>query len=71
VQQIFRSNLEELLGRGERLETLSAAGSALRSESKKYQQQTVYMNRMAAIKKWAPLIIMALMFLFYLWWKLG
>ena len=50
---------------------LSAAGSALRSESKKYQQQTVYMNRMAAIKKWAPLIIMALMFLFYLWWKLG
>eukprot|EP00667_Euglena_gracilis_P021191 EG_transcript_23133 len=70
VQQIFRSNIEEILGRGERLETLSAAGSALRNESKKYQQQTVYMNRMAMIKKWAPLIVMALMLAFYLWWKL-
>eukprot|EP00997_Jenningsia_sp_PLL12_P006863 NODE_3442_length_774_cov_48.067586_g2877_i0.p1 GENE.NODE_3442_length_774_cov_48.067586_g2877_i0~~NODE_3442_length_774_cov_48.067586_g2877_i0.p1 ORF type:complete len:156 (-),score=45.04 NODE_3442_length_774_cov_48.067586_g2877_i0:307-741(-) len=71
VQQIFRSNLEEILGRGEKLETLNAHSSALRSESKKYQEKAVMLNRISMLKTYAPLVAIFLMIVIYLYWKLS
>eukprot|EP00993_Chasmostoma_nieuportense_P003553 NODE_4262_length_817_cov_12.875362_g4104_i0.p1 GENE.NODE_4262_length_817_cov_12.875362_g4104_i0~~NODE_4262_length_817_cov_12.875362_g4104_i0.p1 ORF type:complete len:231 (-),score=63.07 NODE_4262_length_817_cov_12.875362_g4104_i0:123-761(-) len=70
VHQIFRSNIEEILGRGEKLETLSEHSSALRDVSKQYRSKAVHMNTMALLKKWAPLVLMLVVVAGYLYWKL-
>eukprot|EP01004_Peranema_trichophorum_P008121 NODE_6881_length_832_cov_78.338505_g6281_i0.p1 GENE.NODE_6881_length_832_cov_78.338505_g6281_i0~~NODE_6881_length_832_cov_78.338505_g6281_i0.p1 ORF type:complete len:233 (-),score=11.45 NODE_6881_length_832_cov_78.338505_g6281_i0:132-773(-) len=73
VQQIFRSNIEEILGRGERLDTLASHSSELKSQSNKYYKQAVMVNRLAMLKTYsflAAIILTALFTLLYLYWKL-
>eukprot|EP00906_Rhabdomonas_costata_P021681 RCo031449 len=70
VHQIFRSNIDEILARGDKLETMTEYGQKLVMESKKFKSKAVYMNRMAMLKLYAPLVVVALLLLAVVWWKL-
>eukprot|EP01012_Entosiphon_sulcatum_P006972 TRINITY_DN1342_c1_g1_i1.p2 TRINITY_DN1342_c1_g1~~TRINITY_DN1342_c1_g1_i1.p2 ORF type:complete len:215 (+),score=66.58 TRINITY_DN1342_c1_g1_i1:236-880(+) len=69
VQEIFRSNIEEILNRGERLSTMTEYSKELRKESGMYKKKAAHMNRMALLKMYLPVVIALLIIALVLWWK--
>lgn len=68
VQNVIRSNLEDILSRGERLDVLKDQSSDLRESSKKYYGKAVHMNRMRWIKTYGPPAVVAVMILSWFSW---
>jgi vesicle transport protein SEC22 len=72
VQRIMTKNIQEVLGRGEQLERMATASQSLSSESKKYLQDSKYLNWQALYQKYGPPIIVvtvvAIVFYIRVWW---
>eukprot|EP00850_Spirogloea_muscicola_P018840 SM000177S03173 [mRNA] locus=s177:33663:35081:+ [translate_table: standard] len=63
VQQIMTRNIQEVLGVGERLDQASQMSSKLSSEARLYASKAKDLSRQAFIKKWAPVVVVALVVL--------
>ena len=69
VQKIMTQNIQDVLGRGERLDSVAAKSSSLRDASGKYAKDARYLNTMAMLRKYLPLAIVGLMLFGGLWWR--
>lgn len=69
VNFVMRKNLEDLMTRGEKLETMNNYSAQLVDQSTKYYRKTVHMNRMRMIKMYGPPavvgVILIVFFYFY------
>jgi vesicle transport protein SEC22 len=68
VTKVMTKNIEDLLYRGETLDKMSDLSSSLRTESKKYRRAARRINIEAMIRQYIPVIGVALIFLFLIWW---
>lgn len=63
VHSIMTRNIQEVLGQGERLESVSKMSSTLTEESKKYAKRAGQLSRQALIKKYTPMAVVVLVIL--------
>lgn len=68
VHVVIRQNVEDLLTRGEKLETMNQYSAHLKDQSSKYYKRTVHMNRMRVLKTYGPPIVVILVLLIFAWW---
>ena len=69
VQTVIKQNLEDILTRGERLETMNSHASQLKAHSADYKNRTTKLNRMRFLKMYGPPAAIVLFVLIYLCWK--
>ena len=69
VHTVIKSNLEDILTRGERLETMTSHASQLKEHSSQYQKRTVRLNRMRLLKTYGPIAGILLLALLYCCWR--
>lgn len=69
VQDIMKQNIQDVLGRGERLDSVMAKSSSLRDASGKYAKDARYLNTRAMLRKYGPWAFVLLLFLGMLWWR--
>lgn len=67
VHNVMRQNLDDLMTRGERLETMSVYSNELKESSNNYHQVTQKMNRMRLLKLYGPPIVVILIIAVYVW----
>lgn len=68
VHVVIRQNLEDLLTRGEKLETMNNYSAHLKDQSTKYYKRTVHMNRMRILKTYGPPIVVVLLLTLFVYW---
>eukprot|EP01064_Diplonema_japonicum_P009329 TRINITY_DN16801_c0_g1_i3.p1 TRINITY_DN16801_c0_g1~~TRINITY_DN16801_c0_g1_i3.p1 ORF type:complete len:227 (+),score=15.65 TRINITY_DN16801_c0_g1_i3:43-723(+) len=71
VTNIMKQNLEDVIGRGEKLDDLHSQSDKLRRESHRYYTKTQKLSRMQLFRKYAPKVSVGLALFAFIWWKLG
>ena len=61
VQKIMTQNIQEVLDRGERLDTVMSKSSNLREASGRYAKTARYLNTQALLRKYGPVLFVALL----------
>ncbi|KNZ57078.1 vesicle transporter SEC22 [Puccinia sorghi] len=69
VTRVMTKNMEDLLWRGDSLDRMSTMSSSLKDESLKYRKAARQINIDAFYRKWAPVGVIGIMFLFVVWWR--
>eukprot|EP00798_Chlamydomonas_sp_ICE-L_P020407 gene20407-27187_t len=69
VHSIMTRNIQEVLGQGEKLDSMSKMSSTLASESKKYSSKAKDLHRQALFKKYVPLGVVCLVVLLVLYFR--
>ena len=69
VQDIMKQNIQDVLGRGERLDSVMAKSSSLRDASGKYAKDARYLNTRAMLRKYGPWALVLLLIIGCLWWR--
>ena len=69
VQDSMKQNIQDVLGRGERLDSVMAKSSSLRDASGKYAKDARYLNTRAMLRKYGPWALVLLLFIGCLWWR--
>jgi vesicle transport protein SEC22 len=67
VRDVMRQNLDDLMTRGERLETMNLYSTELKDSSKNYYQTTKNMNRMRLLKLYGPPVVVISIIAIYIW----
>jgi vesicle transport protein SEC22 len=67
VHNVMRQNLDDLMTRGEKLDTMSIYSTELRDSSKTYYDTTKNMNRMRLLKLYGPPAVIISFLLAYFW----
>lgn len=67
VQSIMTRNIADVLGQGERLDSMSAAAATLTSETAGFAKRARALHRQALVRKYAPMAAVAGGLLFLLW----
>ncbi|KAH8611146.1 putative Synaptobrevin [Trypanosoma vivax] len=66
VRVVMRKNLEDLMTRGEKLETMNHFSAQLVNESSRFYKKTVQMNRMRLLRLYGPpAVVIGLLFIFF------
>ena len=68
VKQIMSKNIEDLLYRGDSLDKMSDMSASLKESSRKYRKSAQNINLELLISQYAPIVIVALFFVFLIWW---
>lgn len=68
VHTVIRQNVEDLLTRGEKLDTMNQYSAHLKDQSSAYYKRTVRMNRIRILKMYGPPAVVALVLLIFFWW---
>merc|ERR1711924_78186 len=71
VSSIMRQNIDEILHRGDNLDTISDKARDLRDTSKQFKDTTRMLSFMTAIQKFALPAVIGLVVLLILWFKLS
>jgi len=69
IQSIMRTNINEVLNRGEKLENVSNISNNLVAESKKFKWGAKKLSWQAMVNQYAPIAVMVLFVLFVLYMK--
>ena len=67
VQSIMTRNIADVLGHGERLDSMSAAAATLTSETAGFAKRARALHRQALVRKYAPMAAVVGGLLFFLW----
>lgn len=68
VKKVMTKNIEDLLYRGDSLDTMSDLSLSLKSDSKKYRRRAQRINFEAMIKQYVPIAALGLIFVFLVWY---
>jgi len=71
VSSIMRQNIDEILHRGDNLDTISDKARDLRDTSKQFKDTTRMLSFMTALQKYGVPLVIGLVVLLILWFKLG
>ncbi|KAL7508335.1 hypothetical protein ACHAXN_005414 [Cyclotella atomus] len=69
IQSIMRTNINEVLNRGEKLENVSNISNNLVAESKKFKWGAKKLSWQAMVNQYAPIVVMVVFVLFVLYMK--
>ena len=69
MQDIMKQNIQDVLGRGERLDAAAAKSSSLRDASGKYAKDARYLNTRAMLRKYGPLAAVGLLVIGIFYWR--
>mmetsp|Transcript_20897 Transcript_20897/g.57522 ORF Transcript_20897/g.57522 Transcript_20897/m.57522 type:complete len:91 (-) Transcript_20897:301-573(-) len=71
IQGIMTKNIQEVLGRGEKLETVTNRSSELSAGTKRFKDNAKALYRELLIRQWAPVAVVFLIvaILLYLFWR--
>jgi len=69
VQKIMTQNIQEVLGRGEKLESTLGKSERLLEGSAKYARNAKFLNTQALLRKYGPVAFVLLLILGGLWWR--
>ncbi|GLC45562.1 SNAP receptor [Pleodorina starrii] len=67
VHSIMTRNIQEVLGQGEKLDSMAKMSSTLAAESKQYSSRAKDLHRQALIRKYVPLAVVVGVVLLLLW----
>jgi vesicle transport protein SEC22 len=70
IHNIMKKNIEEVLQRGEKLESIGKKATSLVDDSKKFRKNAEWARMYAAAMQYAPVIVIALIVLIVIYWKL-
>merc|ERR1712232_481141 len=70
VSSIMRQNIDEILSRGENLDSVSDKARSLRDTSKQFKDTTRMLSFMTALQKYGVPAVIGLVVLLILWFKL-
>ncbi len=68
VHHVMRQNLDDLMTRGERLETMNLYSTQLRDTSKSLYVASQDLNRMRLLKLYGPPAVVVAVLMFVIWW---
>ncbi|CCH62002.1 hypothetical protein TBLA_0G00530 [Henningerozyma blattae CBS 6284] len=68
VKQVMSKNIEDLLYRGDSLDKMSDISASLKESSKKYRKSAQKINFDLLISQYAPIAIIAFIFVFLFWY---
>jgi vesicle transport protein SEC22 len=71
VHGVMKRNLDDILTRGESLETVSAYSAQLKDGTQGYYKRTVHMNRMRMLQTYGPPAFVFLMLVAWVWWYMS
>lgn len=71
VQKIMMRNIEDVLGRGEMVDSLATKSASLSAASRKYAKDASMLKWKAMLQKWSPVIAVCLVVLIFLWIRYG
>ena len=69
VQDIMKQNIQDVLGRGEKLDSVVAKSSSLRDASGKYAKDARNLNMRAMLRKYGPLAVVLLLVMAIIYWR--
>mmetsp|Transcript_3766 Transcript_3766/g.8989 ORF Transcript_3766/g.8989 Transcript_3766/m.8989 type:complete len:228 (+) Transcript_3766:183-866(+) len=71
IQGIMTKNIQEVLGRGEKLETVTNRSSQLSAETKRFKDKATHLYRDLLLRQWAPVAVVSVvvMILLYVFWR--
>lgn len=67
IRNVMRQNIDEVLGRGEKLSVVQDQATSLRSDTSKFRKKAKKLNMQALWKKWAPCIAVMLVVILVLY----
>ena len=71
IHHVMRSNMEDLMIRGEKLEDLDKMSSDLKEISSRYAKDAKWANLTAMWKAWSPFIVLAAVLIIILYFRFG
>jgi vesicle transport protein SEC22 len=69
IHNIMKKNIEEVLQRGEKLDSIGKKASSLLDDSKKFRKNAEWARIYAQMQQYAPLLVIAIIVLFIIYWK--
>merc|ERR1712228_1060295 len=69
MTKIMTQNITEVLGRGERLNSVMDKAEKLKSDSRAYANKARYLNTQALLRKYGPVVFVLLLVFGMLWWR--
>mmetsp|Transcript_70508 Transcript_70508/g.146822 ORF Transcript_70508/g.146822 Transcript_70508/m.146822 type:complete len:226 (+) Transcript_70508:255-932(+) len=71
IQGIMTQNIQEVLGRGEKLETVTKQSNNLSLEAEKFKNRASSLYRDLLLRQWAPVVVVVLvvLILLYIFWR--
>jgi vesicle transport protein SEC22 len=69
IHNIMKKNIEEVLQRGEKLDSIGKKAGNLKDDSKKFRKQAEWARFMTEVQKYAPIAVVILIVLFVIYWK--
>jgi len=66
---IMQQNIQDVLGRGDKLESVLDKATTLRHDSSKYAKNAKYLNTQAMLRKYGPIAFVVLIVFAMLWWR--
>mmetsp|Transcript_3937 Transcript_3937/g.12246 ORF Transcript_3937/g.12246 Transcript_3937/m.12246 type:complete len:131 (+) Transcript_3937:757-1149(+) len=69
LTKIMTQNIQDVLGRGEMIDSVAKKSSSLRQASSKYSKDAKYLNTQALLRKYAPVAVVMLLIGGGLWWR--
>lgn len=71
IQGIMTKNIQDVLGRGEKLETVTNRSSQLSAETRRFKDKATSLYRELLLRQWAPIAVVAgvVMLLLYIFWR--
>lgn len=70
VTTIMKKNIQDVLDRGQRLETTQEYSAKMVSDSKKFAWGAKKLNKLALLRKWAPIVFLVLFVLLFIYIRL-
>jgi len=69
VQKIMMTNIQDVLGRGERLESVMTQSGRLRDSAREYSKHAKHLNTQMLLRKYGPVAVVVLIVLAVMWWR--
>lgn len=69
VQKIMTKNIQEVLGRGEKLDHMSTKSGSLADSARTYAKNAKYLNTQALLRKYGPVVLVCLIVLGFLYYR--
>mmetsp|Transcript_29095 Transcript_29095/g.93795 ORF Transcript_29095/g.93795 Transcript_29095/m.93795 type:complete len:215 (+) Transcript_29095:26-670(+) len=69
LTKIMTQNIQDVLGRGEMIDSVAKKSTSLRQASSKYSKDAKYLNTQALLRKYAPVAVVTVLIGGGLWWR--
>jgi len=69
VQKIMMTNIQEVLGRGERLDSVMKHSGKLRDGAREYARQAKHLNTQMLLRKYGPVVLILAIVVAVMWWR--